>query len=121
MQKIHPIHVGSTGPEVANLHKGLLFIFFHEPGVSHATREALRQRLAPEILTETYGDATQELVGIWQNQLKHWPDYFHPLPHDLAEKVRTLSISSATGRGNGDVDEITAEALNWFIRKLAGH
>ena len=116
MQDIHPIHMGSEGPQVANLHKGLLFIFFHEPGVSHATREALRQRLAPEVLTGTYGDATTELVGIWQNQLKNWPNFFHPLPHDLALKVKnSLSISSVTGRGNGDVDEITAEALNWFI------
>jgi hypothetical protein len=98
-----------------------LFIFFHESGVSHATREALRQRLAPELLRETYGDATEELVGIWQNQLKNWPNYFHPFPRDLADKVRTLSISKATGRGDGDVDEITAEALNWFIRILAGH
>jgi hypothetical protein len=121
MQKINPIHLGATGEEVANLHKGLLFIFFHESGVSPETRRALRDRLAPDVLDQRYGDATAELVGIWQNQLKHWPDYFHPLPHDLAEKVRTLSISSATGRGNGDVDEITAEALNWFIRKLAGH
>lgn len=122
MQKIQPIHFGSTGPGVANLHRGLLFIFFHEPGVSHATRDALRQRLAPEILTETYGEATTELVGIWQNQLKKWPNYFHPLPHDLAQKVNTtLTISSVTGRGNGDVDEITAEALNWFIGKLGGH
>jgi hypothetical protein len=99
-----------------------LFIFFHESGVSNATRRALRQRLAPDVLTETYGDATTELVGIWQNQLKNWPNYFHPLPRDLAERVRiNLSISAATGRGNGDVDETTAEALNWFIRTLGGH
>jgi hypothetical protein len=32
----------------------------------------------------------------------------------------TISIG-ATGRGNGDVDEVTAEALNWFIGKLGGH
>ena len=30
MQKIRPIPFGATGAEVANLHKGLLFIFFHE-------------------------------------------------------------------------------------------
>jgi hypothetical protein len=122
MQKIHPIHQGARGPDVANLHKGLLFIFFHESGVSPETRRALRQRLAPDVLTETYGDATTELVGIWQYQLKNWPNYFQPLPRDLAEKVRnTFSPMAATGRGNGDVDEVTAEALNWFIGKLGGN
>ena len=30
MKTIHPIHQGEMGPPVANLHKGLLFIFFHE-------------------------------------------------------------------------------------------
>jgi hypothetical protein len=121
MQTIHPIHFGSTGPAVANLHKALLFIFFHESGVSHATRKALRQRLAPDVLSERYGEATTELVGIWQNQLKNWPNYFQPLPRDLAERVRnTITVLSGTGRGNGDVDEVTAEALNWFISKLGG-
>ena len=122
MQTIHPIHQGDTGPEVANLHKGLLFIFFHESGLSPETRRALRQRLAPDVLAERYGDATTELVGIWQNQLKNWPNYFHPLPRELAEKVRnTFSPTTGTGRGNGDVDQITADALNWFIRTLGGH
>ena len=121
MQKIRPIHLGATGEEVANLHKGLLFIFFHESGVSPETRRALRDRLAPDVLDQRYGEATTELVGIWQNQLKNWPNYFHPLRPDIAEKVRnTLSISPVTGRGNGDVDELTAEALNWFIGILRG-
>jgi hypothetical protein len=63
MKKIHPIHQGSTGPDVANLHKGLLFIFFHESGVSHATRKALRDRLAPDVLTETYGGPPRNLLA----------------------------------------------------------
>jgi hypothetical protein len=82
----------------------------------------LRQRLAADVLAERYGDATTELVGIWQNQLKNWPNYFHPLPREPAEKVRnTFSPTTGTGRGNGDVDEVTVEALNWFIRTLGGH
>ncbi|WOH69604.1 hypothetical protein [Bradyrhizobium sp. BWA-3-5] len=122
MQTIHPIHAGDRGPAVANLHNALLFIFFHESGVSHATRKALRDRLAPDVLNETYGDATTELVGLWQNQLKNWPNYFHPLPRELAERVRnTFSPTTGTGRGNGDVDQVTADALNWFIRTLGGH
>jgi len=73
------------------------------------------------VLDQRYGDATTELVGIWQNQLKNWPNFFHPLRPDIAEKVRnTLSISPVTGRGNGDVDDLTAEALNWFIGILRG-
>jgi hypothetical protein len=119
MQKIRPIPFGATGAEVANLHNGLLFIFFHESGVSPETRRALRDRLAPDVLDEKYGEATAELVGIWQNQLKNWPNYFHPLPRDIAEKVRnTFSPMIGAGRGTGELDEVTAEALNWFIGKL---
>jgi hypothetical protein len=122
MQEIRPIPFGATGAEVANLHKGLLFIFFHESGVSPETRRALRDRLAPDVLDERYGEATTELVGIWQNQLKNWPNYFHPLPPDIAEAVRTtFSPTTATGRGTGELNEVTAKALNWFIGKLRGH
>jgi hypothetical protein len=120
MQKIHPIHMGATGAAVANLHTGLLFIFFHESGVSPETRRALRDRLAPDVLNQRYGEATTELVAIWQGQLKNWPNYFQPIPKDLALKIKT-TLPGGPGTGNGDVDEITAEALNWFIGKLGGH
>jgi hypothetical protein len=118
MRAIHPIHMGSTGLDVSNLHKALLFIFFHE-SITPGTGEALRQRLASDMRTETYGDATTELVGIWQGQLKNWPNTSPPLPPGLALKVKnSLPISTTTGQGNGDVDELTAETLNWFLRKL---
>jgi hypothetical protein len=68
--------------------------------------------------TQTFGDATAELVGIWQNQLKNWPNYLPDLPKKLKLKVQNLLISPNTGRGNGDVDEVTAEALNWLLKKL---
>ena len=122
MQTIHPIHKGATGAAVANLQKGLLFIYFHETGISPDNRRALRDRLAPDVLNETNGDATTELVGKFQYNLKNWPNYYHPLPRELADKIRTTfgPLLGSSGRGNGDVDLITAEALNWFIGVLGG-
>jgi hypothetical protein len=32
--------------------------------------------------------------------------------------MANLPISPITGRGNGDVDEVTAEALNWLLKKF---
>jgi hypothetical protein len=78
----------------------------------------LQQRLAPELRTRTFGSATAELVGIWQNQLKNWPNYFPALPQRLKAKLHSITILPATGRGNGDVDEVTAEALNWLLKKF---
>jgi hypothetical protein len=119
---IQPVKMGDRGPKVAALHKGLLFVFFHESGVSPETRRALRDRLAPDVMDEVYGDATTELVGIWQNQLKFWPNYFAPLPPDIAAGVKnTFSPTTGTGKGTGEFDELTAKALNWFIGKLRGH
>ncbi|MFK4511830.1 hypothetical protein [Bradyrhizobium daqingense] len=115
MKPIRPIHLHDTGAEVSNLHKGLLFLVLHQPAISDSDRKTLQSRLAPEVRAQIYGAATTELVGIWQNQLKNWPDYFPPLPQELKAKVRTLG-ASPTGRGTGDVDEVTAEAFNWLLR-----
>ncbi len=78
MKTIHPIHQGEMGPPVANLHKGLLFIFFHEFGVSPETRRALRDRLAADVLEEKYitrSDlhllgSTHMLLGLCQTLLQ---------------------------------------------------
>lgn len=117
MKEIRPVHMGNSGPKVSNLHTGLLFLLFHQPGISHNTRKSLQQFLAPEVRTQTYGNATTELVGIWQYQLQNWPDYLPPLPQWLRNSFRNLTIS-ASGRGHGDVDEATAKALNWLLKKF---
>jgi hypothetical protein len=95
-----------------------LFLVLHQPGISDNDRKTLQQRLAPELKTQTFGDATAELVGIWQNQFKNWPSYLPALPKWLNAKVQNLPISPITGRGSGDVDKVTAEALNWLLKKL---
>ncbi|WFU44139.1 hypothetical protein QA640_17810 [Bradyrhizobium sp. CB82] len=118
MKEIKPVHMGDSGPKVANLQNGLLFLLFHEPGISDNNRESLRRLLGPELRTRTYGRATAELVGIYQYQLKNWPDYLPRAPQWLKEIVRDMPISTNTGRGNGDVDGGTARALNWLLKKF---
>jgi hypothetical protein len=120
MTPIVPVHKGDHGSKVLNLQHGLLYLVLHQPGISDNNRKTLQRRLGPEIRAQTFGDATEELVGLWQAQLKNWPDYFDALPKEpvgasLADRVKTLPIES-NGRGNGDVDKITAEALNWILR-----
>jgi hypothetical protein len=124
MKAIQPVHLHKTGPKVSNLHKGLLFLLFHQPGISDGNRKVLQARLAPELGSQTFGDATAELVGLWQYQLKNWPDYLPPLPKALKLKVQNLpGLGTPTGalvagKGNGDVDDVTAEALNWLLKKF---
>ncbi|WP_027522689.1 hypothetical protein [Bradyrhizobium sp. Ec3.3] len=116
MKAIQPVHLHETGPKVSNLHQGLLFIVLHQPGISDHDRKILQRRLAPEVKADNFGDATAELVGIWQYQLKNWPDYLPKLPPPLKDKVQKLPVSM--GRGNGDVDGVTAEALNWLLKEF---
>ena len=118
MRAIHPVHLNDSGLEVSNLHKGLLFLVVHQPGISDNDRQILQRQLAPEVRTETFGAATAELVGTWQYQFKNWPKYFPGLPPNLKAKVGSLPILVNSGKGNGDVDSVTAEALNWFLQKL---
>ena len=118
MKEIRPVHMGNSGPKVSNLHKGLLFLLFHQPGISHNNRKSLQQLLAPDVRTQTFGNATLELVGIWQYQLKNWPNYLPPLPKWLRDEVQNYLTIAANGRGNGDVDEVTAKALNWLLKKF---
>jgi hypothetical protein len=118
MRAIQQVHLRDTGPKVSNLHKGLLFLVLHQRGIDDNDREILSQRLAPEVRTQTFGNATAELIGIWQYQFKNWPNYLPALPQSLKAQVQNLPISPATGRGNGDVDQVTAEALNWLLKRL---
>ncbi|MBR0696846.1 hypothetical protein [Bradyrhizobium lablabi] len=118
MKDIKPVHMGDSGPKVSNLHKGLLFLVLHQPGISHNNRKSLQLRLAADVRTQTFGSATAELVGIWQFQLKNWPDYMPAQPRWLKDELQNLPMAANTGRGNGDVDTLTAKALNWLLRKF---
>ena len=113
MRAIQPVHLHDTGAKVSNLQKGLLFLILNQSGISDNDRKTLQRRLAPELREQTFGKATEDLVGIWQGQLKRRRD----LPEELKNKVKTLPIGQ-NDQGNGDVDKVTAEALNWLLRKL---
>ena len=112
-EAVKPVHLNATDPLVSNLHKGLLFLIMHQPNISQSHRESLREQLAPEVCEQWFGPETARLVGNWQNLLKQRSD----LPKRLAEKVGYLPVLS-TGQATGEVDEVTAEALNWLLRKL---
>ena len=120
MRAIQPVHLRDTGAKVSNLHKGLLFLILHQSGVSEGDRITLQQQLAPDLRVDTFGRGTAHIVGLWQNQLKNWPEVSETLPNmprTLRNKLRNLPLSPA-GEGNGDVDELTAEALNWLLKQL---
>jgi hypothetical protein len=118
MKDIEPVHLHNKGPRVHNLHKGLLFLIAHQDGMSDNDRRTLTQRLAPDLVTQTFGDVTAEIVGMWQYQFTHWPNYMPVIPKKLRNKLQNLPMPPSTGRGSGDVDAVTAEALNWLLRKL---
>ena len=113
MTPIKPVHLGEEDAEVSNLHKVLLFLIVHQPGISVNDIKSLQDQLAPDVRDERFGQATARVVGIWQNLLKQRAD----LPKELKERVSLLPIGR-TGEGTGDVDEVTAEALNWLLRKM---
>jgi hypothetical protein len=71
VRPIQPVHLDDKGAAVSNLHKGLLFLILNQPNISDNDRSILKQRLAPEMRDETFGRATADLVGIWQDQMKH--------------------------------------------------
>jgi len=104
MRAIKPVHLNQKGDEVSNLHKGLLFLILHQPGISDNDRRTLQQRLAPELRDQTFGNATLDLVRTWQVQLKHRPD----APKNLRDNLAV----------NGDVEQGTADALNWLLAEL---
>ena len=74
MRPITQVHLNETGAAVSNLHKGLLFLIMHEPGISNNDRRTLQGELAPDLRTETFGQATLRLVKIWQERLKILPE-----------------------------------------------
>jgi len=117
---IQPIKRGHIGPEVSDLHKGLLSLLAHQPGISDNDRETLRKRLMRDVNDHKFGKATADIVGIYQYLLKHWPNDFPQIPPKLKPVVQSIQETRA-GTGNGEVDDATAEALNWLVgtfRKL---
>lgn len=68
------------------------------------TVKFLRKRLAPEMRDGTFGQATHDLVYIWQDQMKERAD--------VPPEIKGGFVK------NGDVDAGTAKALNWLLAKL---
>jgi hypothetical protein len=52
---------------------------------------------------------------MYQAQLKNWPNYWPPLPRNIATIVQSIPANTP-----GDVDEGTAEALNWLVQTFGG-
>ena len=110
MGPIEPVHEGDTGPKVSDLHIGLLFLIRHQGGISPNDRKVLLKRFAPEVSQNRFGEVTRSLVAMYQSQLKNWPNYWPPLPPNIATIVQSIPANLP-----GDVDAGTAEALNWLV------
>ena len=103
MKEIRPVHLHESGARVANLHQGLRFLIRNHPGISDNDRQSLQSQLAPEMHPEKFGMATFRLVRTLQEQLNSRLD----VPKEHKPVVQ-----------NGDVDEKTADALNFLLRQL---
>src|SRR5262249_24337754 len=100
MRAIRPVHLRDAGSNVSNLHKGLLFLLLHQ-SISDNDRKPLQRRLAPELRGQTFGSVTEELVGLFQNQLKQRAlrprsDVPNRKPDWLRDKLKTLWVSDRT-------------------------
>jgi len=109
MTPIQPVHEGATGPKVTALHVGLHFLIGHQGNPPNVVKTLLTQ-LAADVAKNFYGEATRRLVAIYQGQLKNWPNYWPPLPPNIATIVQSIPANLP-----GDVDAGTAEALNWLV------
>jgi hypothetical protein len=52
---------------------------------------------------------------MYQGQLKNWPNYWPALPKNIAKIVQLIPANLP-----GDVDAVTAEALNWLVQTFGG-
>jgi hypothetical protein len=115
---IEPVHQGDSGPKVATLHRGLLYLIRYQRGMVDETREALESQLAHDLAPNSFGTATAGVVGLFQYQIKNRGK----LPKAVKEKFANIPLlRKDDATGNGDVDDLTAEALNWLVsetRKL---
>ena len=111
---IEAVHQGDRGPRVATLHKGLLYLIRHQFGMEEQTRRAMEAQLKDEVATKSFGAMTAHVVGIFQYQIRNRQD----LPADVKKRFAGVPLSRKDdGTGNGDVDDLTAEALNWLVRE----
>ena len=74
MKRVQPVHRNDTGAKVLKLHQCLLFLILNQRDISDNDRDTLAKRLAPEMRDETFGQATHDLVYIWQDQMKERAD-----------------------------------------------
>jgi hypothetical protein len=103
MKRITPVHLGETGTAVSNLHTALKSLLKGESGGGDIAM--ILKRLEPEVRNRTFGGVTAEVVSIYQGKLLSL--------HDLSlELKRALPLSP-----NGDVEQATADALNWLLGK----
>lgn len=115
MEPIVPVEEGETGPEVSNLQIGLLFLIRHQGGISPNDQKTILKRFAPEVSQKYFGEVTRSLVAMYQAQLKNWPNYWPPLPQNIAIIVNSIPPDTP-----GEVDQATAEALNWLVQTFGG-
>jgi hypothetical protein len=89
-----PLNLNMTGPDVKNLQEGLLVLLENDPlGMPPGRLIFVRVRLQDDYSHERFGDATAEVVSIFQQRRN-------------------------VGDGSGDVDQATAEELNTELEKL---
>jgi hypothetical protein len=114
MSAIEAVHMGESGAKVANLHRGLLYLIRYQRGMVEQTREMFERQLAHDRATNSYGTATAGVVGIFQYQVRNREN----LPPEVKAKFKRIPLlRTDAGTGNGDVDDVTAEALNWLVKE----
>src|SRR3954464_10071784 len=120
---IEPVHMGESGPRLAALHKGLLYLIRNQRNMTDGMRAAFEAQLKHDRIPDRFGTATASIVGIFQaqsvsrvrSQTKNTPN---PVPTKFGG-IPMLSRGDAA-TGNGDVDDLTAEGLNWLVTETRG-
>ena len=111
---IEAVHQGDSGARVDTLHRGLLYLIRHQRGMVNQTRTVLESQLAHDRATNSFGTATAAVVGLFQYQIKNRGN----LPKDVKERFANIPLlRKDDATGNGDVDDLTAEALNWLVKE----
>lgn len=120
---IETVHFGERGAKVTALHKGLLYLIRNQGSVTEGMRAMLEAQLKHDSIPNQFGTATASIVGIYQAQLRSratskGKNSRDPIP-DKFKGLPMLSRGDAA-TGNGDVDDLTAEALNWLVSETRG-
>jgi hypothetical protein len=111
---IEAVHQDEHGPRVEALHTGLLYLIRNQKGMIKQMRTDLEKMLEPERATNSYGWATTSIVGYFQNQIRNRGN----LPKDVKKEFANVPLARRDdGTGNGDVDDLTAKALNWLVKE----